>query len=113
MSSGSGSSSESEAIRHLYTHVPFCAKGCPYWPFHVHRGGRAAQTRFVDAMLREWELIRSAYNCSFETIYFGGGTPSILAPEDFTRLSSALCTALARDVPGAGPEVTLEVNPAT
>ncbi|HSI83562.1 MAG: radical SAM family heme chaperone HemW [Candidatus Methylacidiphilales bacterium] len=100
-------------VRHLYVHVPFCAKVCPYCAFHVHRGGRAAQTRFVDAMLQEWRLTRARHTCSFDTIYFGGGTPSILAPEDFLRLAGELRGGLAGSSGGNEPEVTLEVNPAT
>ncbi|PTX92117.1 coproporphyrinogen III oxidase [Verrucomicrobia bacterium LW23] len=103
-----------EPVRHLYVHVPFCAKVCPYCAFHVHRGGRAEQSRFVDALLREWEAAQALYDCAFETVYLGGGTPSILGAEDFTRMANALHAGVATGGDREWtPEITLEVNPAT
>jgi oxygen-independent coproporphyrinogen-3 oxidase len=92
-------------IRHLYVHVPFCAKICPYCAFYVHRGGIEAQRRFVEALRTEWRRAREEFPLAPETIYFGGGTPSILSAELFGEL--------AREIPSPPPEFTLEVNPAT
>ena len=126
-------------IRHLYVHTPFCAKICPYCAFYVHQGGVAAQREFVVALREEWRRARNEFPLELETIYFGGGTPSILSAELFAELAqevaverSATATfggtrscASADDhefVPPkilttAGPtattEFTLEVNPAT
>jgi oxygen-independent coproporphyrinogen-3 oxidase len=94
-------------IRHLYVHTPFCAKICPYCAFYVHRGGVAAQREFVAALRTEWQRARAEFHLALETIYFGGGTPSILSAELFSEL--------AEELPGerAWSEFTLEVNPAT
>jgi oxygen-independent coproporphyrinogen-3 oxidase len=93
-------------IRHLYVHTPFCAKICPYCAFYVHRGGAAAQREFVAALRTEWRRAREEFPLVLETIYFGGGTPSILSAELFVELAQEL----PRDpVPH---EFTLEVNPA-
>jgi oxygen-independent coproporphyrinogen-3 oxidase len=73
----------------------------------VHRGGVAAQREFVAALRTEWQRARAEFHLALETIYFGGGTPSILSAELFSEL--------AEELPGerAWSEFTLEVNPAT
>ena len=91
---------------HLYVHVPFCRLVCAYCDF-VTVGGRAADIpRYVDALLRELD-VRPAPG-QLRTIYFGGGTPSLLAAEHVARIIGAArthWTALALE------EVTLESNP--
>lgn len=94
-------------IRHLYVHVPFCAKICPYCAFHVHRGGAAEQREFVAALRAEWQPAREEFHLAPETIYFGGGTPSILSAELFSELAEELPREQG------WKEFTLEVNPAT
>lgn len=94
-------------IRHLYVHVPFCARICPYCAFHVHRGGVEEQRAFVAALRREWRAAREEFPLSPETIYFGGGTPSLLSAGLFADLAQEL------PPPRIGLEFTLEVNPAT
>jgi oxygen-independent coproporphyrinogen-3 oxidase len=94
-------------IRHLYVHVPFCAKICPYCAFYVHRGGAAMQREFVHALRTEWSRAKEEFALAPDTIYFGGGTPSILSAELFTEL------ALELPKNSASREFTLEVNPAT
>jgi oxygen-independent coproporphyrinogen-3 oxidase len=94
-------------IRHLYVHTPFCAKICPYCAFYVHRGGVAAQREFVAAARTEWRRAREEFPLALETIYFGGGTPSMLSAELFSEIAQELPR---EPVPH---EFTLEVNPAT
>jgi oxygen-independent coproporphyrinogen-3 oxidase len=94
-------------IRHLYVHTPFCAKVCPYCAFYVHQGGVAAQREFVAALRAEWSRARAEFPLELETIYFGGGTPSILSAELFSEL------ALELPRQNSAQEFTLEVNPAT
>jgi oxygen-independent coproporphyrinogen-3 oxidase len=94
-------------VRHLYVHTPFCAKICPYCAFYVHQGGGQAQRDFVAALRVEWERARDEFPLELETVYFGGGTPSLLSAETFSEL--------AQELP-RNPEAlefTLEVNPAT
>lgn len=75
----------------LYLHVPFCSAICPYCDFAVLTGGAERRRRFADHLVREismWTDERSAFD-SIDTIYFGGGTPSALAPEDLCRILEA------------------------
>jgi oxygen-independent coproporphyrinogen-3 oxidase len=95
-------------IRHLYVHTPFCAKVCPYCAFYVHQGGVSAQREFVGALRDEWRRAREEFPLALETIYFGGGTPSILSAELFAEL-----TENVSPVKKGLKEFTLEVNPAT
>lgn len=92
---------------HLYIHVPFCRLVCAYCDF-VTVGGRAADMpRYVDALLAELAL--RSITGELRTIYFGGGTPSLLPGRDIARLIDAGCAAW-----GSQPrEVTVEANPGT
>jgi len=94
-------------IRHLYVHTPFCAKICPYCAFYVHRGGAAAQREFVAALRAEWRRAREEFPLAPETVYFGGGTPSLLSAGLFAELAQELSSV------HSWSEFTLEVNPAT
>ena len=102
----------------LYVHVPFCVSLCPYCDFVVYAGAAARGPRnrvaaFLGALLTELELRadalgESAGSVPLETVYFGGGTPSLLPPEAVARL---LERARVRFGLRAGAEVTLEANP--
>ena len=94
----------------LYLHVPFCSAICPYCDFSVLKAGVPARKRFVEHLVaevplaaREWVEARP-----FDTVYFGGGTPSQLPPEDLARVLAA-CRAHLSIAPDAW--VFLEVNP--
>jgi len=91
----------------LYIHVPFCASVCPYCDFAVTIAGDDRRAAYLDALDREIALSADHGLC-FDTIYFGGGTPSSLAPEQLRRVLSTLDANL--DV---APDVTrhLEINP--
>ncbi|MDD9802943.1 MAG: radical SAM family heme chaperone HemW [Deltaproteobacteria bacterium] len=99
----------------VYVHVPFCERVCPYCDFAVVAAGRgplgaAREARYLAALLRELEGRRaSCAGRSLETIYLGGGTPSLLRPETLARVLAALRAAF----PGEPAEVTLELNPGT
>lgn len=91
---------------HLYVHVPFCRLVCAYCDF-VTVGGRTADIgRYTDALLAELAL-RPAPG-ELRTIYFGGGTPSLLSPRQVARIMEA---AVDRWSAVALEEVTLEANP--
>lgn len=91
---------------HLYVHVPFCRLVCAYCDF-VTVGGRAHDIpRYADALVAELGL--RPPDGELRTIYFGGGTPSLLPAADVARIVDAACDHW----PGAAPEeVTLEANP--
>ena len=94
----------------LYIHIPFCRSKCLYCDFcsFVNKGEDEREV-YVRALLQEIEQ-RSAAGCFVDTVYFGGGTPSILTSEQIGRVLSAIRTnfAIAKDV-----EITLECNPMT
>ncbi len=66
----------SEAITHLYVHIPFCARICPYCAFYKERADSSQTQRFCEALSREIEAC--AGDLELETIFFGGGTPTAL-----------------------------------
>src|SRR5687767_2380672 len=94
------------APHHLYVHVPFCRLVCAYCDF-VTVGGRAAEIpRYVGALLRE--LAARPAPGELRTIYFGGGTPSLLTGEQARRVIGA---ARKRWEHVSIEEVTVEANP--
>jgi oxygen-independent coproporphyrinogen-3 oxidase len=99
----------------FYVHVPFCVSICPYCDFVVYpgaaaRGPRARIEPFMDALERELELRAAAAPAGppLETVYIGGGTPSLVAPEGIGRLVELVAREFGI---AGGAEVTLEVNP--
>ena len=90
----------------LYLHIPYCFSKCRYCDFYSHPGERGVPEAYVDALLRELARFAPEAPLQPDTIYFGGGTPSLLHPEQAKRLIDA-----ARPMPGA--EITLEANPET
>ena len=94
----------------LYLHIPFCKQACHYCDFHFSTSlGLKAQ--FVEALLREMALRRTYLPDSgapLETIYFGGGTPSLLTGEELSRIFTAIQENFWV-APQA--EITLEANP--
>lgn len=71
-------------VRHLYVHIPFCARICPYCAFYKERADPSQTQRFCEALLREIEMLEPArpraaeLKLQPETIFFGGGTPTAL-----------------------------------
>ncbi|HYN05489.1 MAG TPA: radical SAM protein, partial [Vicinamibacteria bacterium] len=94
----------------LYLHVPFCSAICPYCDFSVLKAGVSARKRFVEHLVAEVPLATREWVEAqpFDTVYFGGGTPSQLPPEDLGRVVAA-CREHLSIVPDAW--VFLEVNP--
>lgn len=97
---------------HLYVHVPFCARRCAYCDFAIAVRRDVPSSRFVEATLSEWTRRRREAPVAgwpeLRTLYFGGGTPSRLAPAALGDLIGRLTA----EVPLArGAEVTIEANP--
>ena len=93
----------------IYVHIPFCRSKCEYCDFYSIPGARSRDLmdRYLDAViLHIREAAQGAAGYEVDTVYFGGGTPSLLRPEQAKRLIDA-----ARPMPGA--EITLEANPET
>lgn len=94
--------------RHLYVHVPFCARRCSYCDFAIAVRRDVPVADYVDGVTRELAMRHAGEGWELDTLYFGGGTPSRLGGEGVARLVDAV-RARARLAPDA--EVTLEANP--
>ena len=94
-------------VQSLYVHVPFCAKKCSYCAFYSESSSGELINRFVSALIRELEIV--APSLSPKTIFFGGGTPSILNLRQWELIFSAMESL---GLMGA-EEWTIESNPAT
>jgi putative oxygen-independent coproporphyrinogen III oxidase len=92
----------------LYLHIPFCSSICNYCNFNRGLFEARLKDRYVDALERE--ILRNGRGEPADTIYFGGGTPSLLEPAEIGRLIAACRRAF--DV-ASNAEVTLETNPET
>ena len=96
----------------LYVHLPWCVRKCPYCDFNSHSAAEGAPTRrYIDALLAD--LDREALiagDRSVESIFLGGGTPSLFAPAEVARLLDAV---RHRFVLSADVEITMEANPGT
>ena len=93
----------------LYIHWPFCLAKCPYCDFNSHVRERIDQTRFAAALRRElaWEAARIGPR-RLVSIFFGGGTPSLMAPDTVAAL---IDDARRLFTPADELEITLEANP--
>ncbi|MBM3184661.1 MAG: radical SAM family heme chaperone HemW [Bacteroidetes bacterium] len=92
----------------IYIHIPFCRKRCSYCDFHFSTTFSNYREELISAINREIELRKYELKESIETIYFGGGTPSLLTEEE---LSSILETIRNLFPINQEVEITLEVNP--
>lgn len=99
----------SPAADHLYIHVPFCFHKCHYCDFYSFVDNRDRQAPFTDALLKQLER-QSEFAAPLRTIFVGGGTPSLLAVELWSKLLSALDRYLDLS---ALQEFTVECNPET
>ncbi|MGQ9604229.1 MAG: radical SAM family heme chaperone HemW [bacterium] len=95
----------------IYIHVPFCMSKCRYCGFYSVGGFRSVPQSYVDALIEDailqsfdWKMIR------FDSIYLGGGTPSLLSPDQMRRLLEVLREGYWIS---DHAEITLECNPAT
>src|SRR6478736_438892 len=91
----------------LYVHVPFCARKCSYCAFYSEASSGELVNRYVDALICELEV--SAPNIHPRTIFFGGGSPSLLSLKQWERILSAMERLKLLEA----EEWTVECNPAT
>src|SRR4051794_2542484 len=99
----------------LYIHVPFCSAICNYCNFNRGLFDADLKRRYVDALVVEIARAGDAARASgaataADTIFFGGGTPSLLEPDEIARIIAACEAAFAV---AADREVTIEANPET
>ena len=96
-----------QRIESLYVHVPFCAHKCEYCAFYSEASSGEIINRYVDALVREIEIV--AHDLKLRTIFFGGGTPSLLNLRQWENILKAMGRL---GLLGA-QEWTVECNPAT
>ncbi len=99
----------------IYLHIPFCKHRCAYCDFNAYAGQEAMIPAYVDALIKEIEFVgeRASQvdeyaNTRYTTVFFGGGTPSLLSAPQLNSVMSALSSAFALS---ADAEVTIEANP--
>jgi oxygen-independent coproporphyrinogen-3 oxidase len=90
--------------RHLYVHLPFCSSRCGYCDFVTVVGRNGEHGGYVDALLQELQLERGLLAPRLDSVYLGGGTPTLTDPVALERLLAALPPA---------DELTIEMNPET
>ena len=98
---------------HLYLHMPYCRRKCPYCDFFKKVPHAGERQQFISALLTEMKITAQNYSWAVgfpATIYFGGGTPSLHPPDEISSLVSMIRNTwgIADDT-----EITLETNPGT
>src|SRR6185312_15831512 len=96
-----------EPLLGLYVHVPFCSAICNYCNFNRGLFDESLKSRFVDALIAEMTRTGGPEGLA-DTLYFGGGTPSLLTPEELSRIIAAARSAFRLS---DCAEITLEANP--
>ncbi|MEG3191759.1 radical SAM family heme chaperone HemW [Lysobacter sp. D1-1-M9] len=98
----------------LYVHIPWCVRKCPYCDFNSHEnktGGALPFQAYVDALLADLDFdLPLVWGRTVHSVFFGGGTPSLMPPEFIERFLQG-ASARLRFAPGC--EITLETNPGT
>jgi oxygen-independent coproporphyrinogen-3 oxidase len=95
----------------IYIHIPFCKHRCAYCDFNTYAGQEDSIPAYVDALIQEINYVGlRAERMSIHTVFFGGGTPSLLSAPQFDSIMDALNAAFAF---AADAEVTIEANPGT
>jgi len=105
----------SEKIPGLYIHIPFCLSKCHYCDFYSLTS-ICVVPDFLDALFKEMEMYRTRFN-PFDTVYIGGGTPSLLSPQHLEGILIRIqknydLISNTEITPEITPEITIETNPA-
>lgn len=96
----------------LYIHIPWCVRKCPYCDFNSHEARDGIpEDAYIDALIADLEQdLPAIWGRTIETVFLGGGTPSLFSPQGIDRL---LCDVRARVNLKPDAEITLEANPGT
>lgn len=94
----------------LYVHIPFCASRCFYCDFTTYVAPKEAVESYVDALQGEFQLLSTEATSPLRTVFFGGGTPTLLSAEQLRRVLHSLRQSFAIS---GDAEITLEANPGT
>lgn len=104
-------------MHHLYVHVPFCVRRCSYCDFSIAVRKRIPAAEYVECVRRELESVQSGWvdpgatPRGLQTLYLGGGTPSLLGPDALSALLGSLLDAASSPATRDAIEVTIEANP--
>ncbi len=94
----------------IYIHIPFCISKCPYCSFTSFTPGEIPEKEYINAILKEIETRCCETDIpDIGTVYFGGGTPSLISPGGI----SAILSAIAENFKLTNPEISIEANPGT
>lgn len=93
-----------QVIRYVYVHIPFCIRKCSYCSFYSEPQSAEATQKFVTDLIKEINKFQQSCKIQPETIYFGGGTPSLLKAEQINKIISQFDISNIK-------EITLECNP--
>ena len=102
----------------IYIHIPFCERKCRYCDFLSFSANEGKKKKYVDALIREIRASEFSGRKA-DTVFFGGGTPSVLTAEDTVRIMEAVRETFMPDTDtdgdgnGNAPEITTECNPKT
>ncbi len=95
----------------IYIHIPFCKHRCAYCDFNTYAGQEDSIPAYVKALINEIEFVgRRAEHITIHTVFFGGGTPSLLSAPQFDSILKALHSAFTFT---ANAEISIEANPGT
>ena len=99
----------------IYVHIPFCAKKCNYCDFYSLASGEDEKKAYIEALKREIREVSKNVNHEYRvyTIYFGGGTPSIIKAEYIKEILDEIRSGFKLYEDGFFPEITIECNPKT
>ncbi|MCA9957362.1 MAG: radical SAM protein, partial [Anaerolineales bacterium] len=100
----------SEPSLSLYLHIPFCKHRCAYCDFNTYTSLLDLRETYADALVTEMAQVAGETRRPAHTIFFGGGTPSLMSPASLARILAGVRTHF--DL-AAGAEVTMEANPGT
>jgi oxygen-independent coproporphyrinogen-3 oxidase len=99
--------------RAVYIHIPYCSHRCSYCDFNTYAVREIPEARYRDALIAELDTAATStqwQGARFDTVFFGGGTPSLFAAESIARILTAI---RERFGVARGAEITLEANPGT
>ena len=99
----------------IYIHIPFCARKCNYCDFYSLASGEDEKKSYIEALKREIKEVSKKVSADYQvyTIYFGGGTPSIIKADYIREILDAIRTHFKLYKDDFYPEITIECNPKT
>ncbi|MGI5997203.1 MAG: radical SAM family heme chaperone HemW [Lutispora sp.] len=92
----------------LYIHIPFCLRKCLYCDFNSYAGKGMYEKPYVEALIKELKCYLNKQEYRFRTVFIGGGTPTIINPENIAKIIGTIERNIQKDA-----EITIECNPGT